>query len=168
MIKMMKYILYIVISFISFSFQTSVEKEYHKEYYNDGSIKSEGWKMDGQKIDYWYSYYPNGTISEQGHFWNNKKQGYWYFYSSSNKLIKEGHFINDKAEKWWIIYDIAASNKKNRITRKYQYKNNQKNGYCLLYKNDKLFKAEKYIDDRKTGEWTDVFSFKKDNPNASL
>ncbi|WP_378178941.1 toxin-antitoxin system YwqK family antitoxin [Aquimarina sp. SS2-1] len=148
--------------------QVLVEKKYQKEFYNDGSIKAEGWIIENQKIGYWYTYYPNGNIMEQGHFRNNKKDGYWYFYSQKNNLIKEGHFINDKAEKWWIIYDIATSNRKDKITKKYQYRNNKKNGYCLLYKNDKLFKAEKYINDQKTGEWTDVFSFKKDNPNASL
>ncbi len=168
MLNLMKYTIYIVISLLFFSFQTSVEKEYHKEYYNDGSIKSEGWKIANQKTGYWYTYHTNGNVLEQGHYRNNKRQGYWYFYSLENKLIKEGHFINNKAEKWWIIYDIADGNKKNQTIRKYQYRNNKKNGYCLLYKNDKLFKAEKYVDDRKTGEWTDVFSFKKDNPNASL
>ena len=94
---------------------------------------------------------------------------YAFYFGGHDGIInfKEGHFIKDKAEKWWIIYDIAG-NKENRITRKYQYKNNKKNGYCLLYKNDKLFKAEKYSNDLKLGEWTDIFSFKKDNPNASL
>ncbi|WP_299434843.1 hypothetical protein [uncultured Aquimarina sp.] len=165
---MMHKLFIILATFSFFGNQIKAQKEYHREYYSNGSIKAEGWKMDHQKIDYWYTYHSNGNISEQGHFRNNKKIGYWYFYSAENKLIKEGHFTNDKAEKWWIIYDIAAGNNKNQITRKYQYQNNKKNGYCLLYKNDKLFKAEKYIDDQKTGEWTDIFSFKKDNPNASL
>jgi len=160
------FILIVAYSFLGF--QGNVQKRYHREYYNDGAIKAEGWKMGDQKINYWYSYYPNGNILEQGHFINNKKNGYWFFYSSKNKLTKEGHFINDKAEKWWIIHDIAASNRKDRITRKYQYQNNKKNGFCLLYKNKRLFKAERYIDDQKTGEWTDVSSFKRDNPNASL
>ena len=159
-------ILIIACSFLSF--QTTIQKEYYREYYNDGSIKAEGWKMDNQKVNYWYSYHPNGTVSEKGHFVKNKKEGYWYYYSPQNKLIKEGHFINNKAEKWWIIYDIALDNQKSNVVRKYQYKNNKKNGYCLLYRNSRLFKAEKYVDDQKTGEWTDVFSFKKDNPNASL
>jgi len=160
---------YIIIASLLFlSFQVPIKKQYYKEYYVDGSIKEEGWKMNGQKVDYWYSYYPNGSIAEQGHFLNNRKYGYWYFYSPESKLAKEGHFINDKAEKWWIIYDIAPNNRKNRITRKYQYQNNKKNGYCLLYRNDKLFKAEKYVDDQKTGEWTDISSFKKDNPNPSF
>lgn len=158
----------LIIGYSFFINQPYDQKEYYREFYDNGSIKAEGWKIGSQKVDYWYNYHPNGNISEQGHFRNNKRNGYWFFYSVKNKLTKEGHFTNDKAEKWWIIYDIAAGNQKDQITRKYQYQNNKKNGYCLLYKNDKLFKAEKYVDDQKIGEWTDAFSFKKDNPNASL
>ncbi len=147
--------------------QLSTPKAYQYEYYDNGVLKSEGWKSGNTKEGYWYFYYPNGKVYQKGKFSKNEKHGYWYFYSQHNQLYKEGHFISNKAEKWWIIYDIA-SDKESRITRKYQYKNNKKNGYCLLYKNDKLFKAEKYSNDLKLGEWTDIFSFKKDNPNASL
>ncbi|MCX2764126.1 toxin-antitoxin system YwqK family antitoxin [Aquimarina muelleri] len=139
------------------------KKEYHYEYYVDGKLKGEGWKTEQVKIGFWHFYYPNGKVSHEGHYQNNKKNGYWYFYTEKNKLSKEGHFINDKAEKWWIIYDIAT-----KITRKYQYKNNKKQGYCLLYKNNKLFKVELFVNDKKTGGWTDIISFKRDNPNASL
>lgn len=165
---MMKHLTYLIVTIFLFSFQTPAKKEYHREFYENGALKAEGWKVQDQKTAYWYNYYPNGNISEKGHFRNNQKEGYWYFYSSDKKLIKEGHFINNKAEKWWIIYDIATNNKKDKVTRKYQYRNNKKNGYCLLYKNNKLFKAEKYIENQKIGEWTDVSSFRKDNPNASL
>ncbi|KAA1243867.1 toxin-antitoxin system YwqK family antitoxin [Aquimarina sp. RZ0] len=146
--------------------QITIEKEYHREYYDNGLIKTEGWKINDQKTDYWFVYYPNGKVAEKGHFLHGKKEGYWYFYSQNNELLKEGHFKNNKAENWWIIYDIASS--KTKITKKYQYQNDKKNGFCLLYKNDRLFKAEKYINDEKTGEWTDISSFKRDNPNASL
>ncbi len=139
------------------------QKKYHHEYYSSGKLKSEGWKSGEAKVDFWYFYHNNGKVSKEGHFENNKKNGYWHFYSNQGELLKEGHFINNKAEKWWIIYDIAA-----KITRKYQYKNNKKEGYSLLYRNNKLFKAERYSNDRKTGEWTDIFSFKRDNPNTSL
>ncbi|MDY8134778.1 hypothetical protein [Aquimarina sp. 2201CG5-10] len=156
--------LFIFLSLFSFiENDITLAKEYHYEYYTDGTIKSEGWKLGDNKVDFWHFYYPNGKVSSEGHYINNQKHGYWYFYSDKSDLLKEGHFINDKAEKWWIIYDIAAG-----ITKKYQYKNNKKEGFCLLYKNNKLFKAEKYINNMKTGEWTDIFSFKRDNPNASL
>ncbi len=156
----------LIILFLIYSLsgnQLFSQKEYHYEYYPNGMVKAEGWKLGEIRVDFWHFYHLNGKVSHEGHFNNNKKNGYWYYYSDKSTLLKEGHFINDKAEKWWIIYDIAAG-----ITRKYQYQNNKKEGYCLLYRNNKLFKAERYINDMKTGEWTDVFSFKRDNPNASL
>ena len=154
---------FISISLVFLSFQTPLEKTYHKEYYADGKLKAQGWKLGDIKVNFWHFYHPNGKVASEGHYRSNKKSGYWHFYNPQRELVKEGHFINGKAEKWWIIYDIATG-----ITKKYQYKNNKKEGYCLLYKKDRLFKAERYENDHKTGEWTDVFSFKRDNPNASL
>ncbi len=142
---------------------SSYTKEYHREYYPTGEIKAEGWIMGEKKINFWIYYHQNGNIAQKGHFLNNQKNGYWFFYSTNNILKKEGHYINDKAEKWWVIYDSTLD-----LTKKCQYKNNKRDGFCLLYKKNKLFKAERYMSDLKTGEWTDLLSFKKDNPNISL
>ena len=45
----------------------------------------------------------------------------------------------------------------------YQLKNNQKNGYCLLYKKQKLVKAVKFKNGKKIKEWSDFSSFKEEN-----
>lgn len=157
-------ILALLINTLLYSATPSYAKHYHKEYYTNGNLKAEGWiNQNGIKTDFWIYYYPNGNVSQKGHFKNNQKNGYWFFYSKTNELIKEGHYINNKAEKWWIIYD-----KLKKIIKKCQFKNDKRNGFCLLYKKNKLFKAERFTDDMKTGEWTDVLSFKKDNPNATL
>lgn len=50
-----------------------------------------------------------------------------------------------------------------QIKHKYQLKDNQKNGYCFLYKNNKIVKAEKYKAGQKIKEWTDMKSFRKEN-----
>ncbi len=150
------------------SYQGISQKEYYRDYYPTGALKAEGWKVNGQATAYWYFYHTNGSIAKKGMLNHTKKEGYWYFYTPQKQLIKEGHFIQNKAEKWWIIYDIATSISERTIVRKYQYHNGKKNGFCLLYKNDILFKAERYSNGQKMGEWTDIFSFKKDNPNASL
>lgn len=143
------------------------ESTYQKIYDNNGLIKEEGWKVNEEKVGYWYFYHENGEVASQGHFLDNQKNGYWYFYSSEGQKIKEGHFEKNNAEKWWIIYDIAAPTG-DGIVRKYQFRKNKKNGFCLSYRNNELFKAEKYVDNKKIGEWTDISTFKRDNPNASL
>ncbi|GAA3519583.1 hypothetical protein GCM10022393_37250 [Aquimarina addita] len=161
-------LLFLAIACCFCTVKISAQKEYTREYYDNGILKAKGWKIGTTKTDYWFHYHQNGAIAEQGGYKNNQKEGYWYFHSQNQKLSKEGHFKNNKAESWWIIYDIHTLNNKNRIIKKYQYQGNKKNGYGLLYKNNILFKAEKYINDQKIAEWTDVYSFKKDNPSASL
>lgn len=148
---------------IIFSEIGKTEKMYTKEYYDNGNLKAEGWSSMDTKTDYWTFYHKNGKIASKGNFRSNKKNGYWYFYNETGTLIKEGHFENGSAEKWWIFHDIATRNKS-----KFQYRNNQKNGFALRYKKRKLVKAEEYLNGIKTNEWTSVIAFKLDNPNVSL
>jgi antitoxin component YwqK of YwqJK toxin-antitoxin module len=138
-------------------------KLYTKEYYENGNMKAEGWEIGEIKTGFWIFYHPNGTIESKGHYLENKKNGYWHFYNETGQELKEGHYTHGSAENWWIFYDIA-----NAQTSKFQFKNNKKNGFCLRYKNRKLIKAEKYSNNKKEGEWTSIFAFKRDNPGVSL
>ena len=138
-------------------------KLYAKNYYDNGVLKAEGWEIGDMKMGYWIFYYENGQVKSKGHFQNNSKNGYWYFHSEEGAVNKEGHYMSGKAENWWIFYDIA-----NATTTKFQFKNNKKNGYALCYKKNKLKRAEKYEDDIKVGTWTSIYTFKRDNPNASF
>lgn len=139
------------------------DKNYQKKYYENGVLQAEGWHTGNAKTDYWYFYHANGTIAKKGSFRSNRKNGYWYYYSEDGELLKEGHYRDGITEGWWIFYDIATQTEK-----RFQHKNNQKNGYALIYKNNRLRRAEKYKNDSKIGEWTSVFSFKRDNPDVSL
>jgi len=47
-------------------------------------------------------------------------------------------------------------------------KHNLKNGYCLLYKNNKLIKASKFAENKKLKEWKDFTSFKRENNLSDL
>lgn len=140
-----------------------LEKTYIKEYDTNGRLKAEGWKSMDTKTGYWTFYHQNGQVLSKGHFSNNQKHGYWYFYNDEGQLLKEGHFENGSAEKWWIFYDIATNNKS-----KFQFKNNQKNGFALRYKKNKLVKAEEYENGQKIDEWTSLIAFRLDNPTISL
>ena len=139
------------------------DKIYKKVYFDNGHLKSEGWEIDKLKTNYWIYYHRNGTIATKGHFRNNKKHGYWYFYDDNQNLIREGHFVHGNAEKWWIFHEIAVPKK-----TKIQFRNNIKNGYALYYRNNKLIKAEKYKNNKKTGEWTSVSSFRRDHPDLAF
>ena len=71
--------------------------------------------------------------------------------------------IKEKKINWWLFYD-----EQERINHKCQLKNNQKNGFCLMYKNEKLISAVKYKAGRKIKEWTDLKSFKEENSLSNL
>jgi len=139
------------------------EKMYSKEYYNNGQIKAEGWEMGEMKMGYWKFYHPNGALASEGRFKKNKKNEYWHFYNEKGALTREGHYLSGSAENWWIFYDIA-----NAKTSKFQFKKNQKDGFCLRYKKRKLIRVEKYTNNTKVGEWTSILAFKRDNPGVSF
>lgn len=134
------------------------QKKYIKEYYNDGVLKEEGWSKNGIKTGYWTYYYKNKSVKKRGHFKNDLPIKYWYFYRKNGLLEKEGHFIAGIENNWWLYYDNDGN-----IDHKCQLTNNQKNGYCLLYKKNKLIKALRFSNNQKIKEWTDFTSFKKEN-----
>ena len=136
----------------------SQKKTYHKGYFKNGKLKEEGWVKNNLKSGYWKFYYTNGNLKKEGHFKKDLETKYWYFYNNDASKNKEGHYLAGKQHKWWLFYDTMG-----QINHKCQLKNNQKNGYCLIYKMDKLIKASKYKKGKKIKEWSDLKSFKKEN-----
>lgn len=142
-------------------FQNSIEPVniYSREFYENGILKAEGWKNGTLKENYWYFYYPNQNISKKGHYLHDSQEGYWFFFEKDNVLAKEGNFEDGVENGWWIFYN-------GDITKKMFFKNGEKEGFALIYKNNKLKKAEKYSNNLKTGEWTSLIKFKYDNPEV--
>lgn len=137
-------------------------KEYEKKYYPNGAIKEEGWVLNSEKIGYWKFYQQNGKLSSEGHFFNNEKDKYWYFYQPNGSPESEGHFKEGLKNGWWSFYSV-----KGVLARKCQFKSGQLHGYAMEYKNKKLYKAEKYENGTKIGEWYDLASFKRDNKSQN-
>lgn len=156
--------LFLLVFFVNVAYSNPGEgSEYTKTYYQTGVLQAEGWIKYETKNGYWKFYHPNGQIASEGHYSNNQKTGYWYFYNTHGDVEKEGYFLNDNAEDWWIFYEIGTRNSK-----KLQFKDGVKDGVCLIYKRNKLVKAQRYKANQKMGEWTSVFAFKRDNPDLSL
>ena len=137
------------------------EREYIREYYASGFLKAEGWIEGSTKEGYWIYYFKDGSIQKKGHYLDDIQQGYWYFYSVEKMLIKEGHFTSGQKNGWWIVYE-------NNTTIKIQYIDGKREGFALVYTNKKLQKALKFVENKKTGEWTSLWSFKRDNPHVKF
>ena len=134
-----------------------------KTYYSfSKQLQNIGSYSNNIKNGYWKFYHPNGNLHKQGAYTNGTKNGYWYTYNSDEELIEKGHYINNYKEGWWCFYKDGVE------TSKCQYKNNIKNGYCITYTNGKLTQGSYYIDGKKTKEWDDYASFRKDNANIDL
>lgn len=128
----MRKIIYILFLFVFI--QVSAQKVYHKTYFKNGRMQSEGWLNENQKVDYWFYYFENGNKKEEGHYEANKKY------------------------KWWIFY---RTNKE--IDKKSEYENDLLNGFSLIYKKNSINRAEKYASGKKLKEWNSLSEFKKDN-----
>ncbi|MEL6303446.1 MAG: hypothetical protein AAFQ20_01510 [Bacteroidota bacterium] len=152
----------ILLAFIS-TVLFSGSETYFRNYHENGTVKSEGWKNMASKEGYWRFYHSNGKIRAKGAFQNNQKTGYWYFFNDTGKLDHEGHFALDQKVKWWLFYD-----KQGKVNHKCQLRNGIKDGYCLKYQKSKLTSAEKYSDGKKIKEWYDFSSFKKENNLSDL
>jgi hypothetical protein len=132
---------------------------YKKEYTAGKTLLSEGWMENNTRVKYWKFYTADGKLREEGHFTAGKRSGYWYFYNEAGTKTAEGSFANGEKTNWWKFY---VNGKKESAV---QYSSNQRNGYCLRYNNGDVYKCEKYKNDSKTGEWTDMASFREDNPD---
>ena len=139
------------------------QKNYQKNYFDNGSLASEGWIESGKKVRYWKFYHDNGNLKSEGHYNNNLAHKFWKYYRYNGTKQSEGHVINGKKTKWWVFYDELEN-----VNHKCQLKDGVKDGYCLRYKNNKLVKAEKYANGKKINEWTDYRSFRKENKLSDL
>ncbi|GMN09924.1 hypothetical protein MTsPCn9_19670 [Croceitalea sp. MTPC9] len=150
-------------SLIVFILLFSPNKIYHRDYHDNGNLKSQGWKIEDSKEDFWKHYHANGQLMSQGHYKKNTKVGYWYFYDTNGRIEMEGHFKNNQKVKWWLFYD-----QKGKVNHKCQLKDGIKNGYCLKYMDEELTSAEKYRNGKKVKEWFSFSSFKKENKLSDL
>lgn len=124
--------------FISF-FGSELPKTYYKDFYANGNLKSEGWMIKKQKVDYWFFYYDNKSKKEEGHYINNQKSKWWVYYSPKGEIVKKCEFLNDKM-----------------------------NGLCIVYEKGNIIRAEKYKQGKKINQWNTIADFKRDNSLSSL
>lgn len=131
--------------------------EYEQLFYEDGSLKAEGWLDGDQKENFWYHYYPNQKVEAKGRYSHNKKEGYWYFYNANGTPKCEGYYRKNMAFSWWRYYSEER-------VMSVELQNGRKEGLALYKVNGTPVKAVYYKYGRPTQDWMCPENFRKD-PN---
>ncbi|MEQ9261716.1 MAG: hypothetical protein RLP14_01010 [Owenweeksia sp.] len=139
------------------SFQN--EAQYVKNRTTGGQIVSEGWLQKGKKERYWKFYTSSGVVEREGHYRKDKREDYWFFYYPDGQKKMEGRFVNNRMNGLWMYY-----NAKGKLIKQCDYHKSRADGYCVLYEEGEMVKAERFEKGEKTGEWTSYLKFMADNP----
>jgi antitoxin component YwqK of YwqJK toxin-antitoxin module len=134
--------------------------EYVKYFFEDGSIKAEGWINGEQKENYWYFYYPNQKMKAKGSYKQNRKEGYWYYFNEKGSIEKEGHYKEDIATSWWRYYEGDS-------VMTVELQDGKREGLALYKVNGKPVKAEYYFNDERTHEWFSLQEYRNDKADLN-
>lgn len=77
---------------------------YYEEFFESGSIKSNGKIIGAKKVEEWIFYYEDGTVQAKGNFTRGKKSGTWQYFANTGKIEAEGKYEEDLANGIWIYY----------------------------------------------------------------
>jgi len=96
-------------------------------------------------------YYPNGVVSSEGVIRNGNPDGFWTSYYVTGVKKSEGKRTNFLLDSIWVFYDQVGD-----TTEKINYLLGKKNGYYYQYKRDPLrgiyvYSSELFVADKKEG-----------------
>lgn len=144
----------------------------HKEYYNEGTIKSETNYENGKKSGKEIIYDKNGKILLERNYTENKLDGAVRHYENGN-MVSEMNYEMGEKEGYWVEYygihekteGFYSNNKKNGTEKRYydnkplyeiSYVNGKKEGQLKKWSmNGVLLLLGTYKNDLKEGEWTE-------------
>jgi len=112
-----------ILLFVSCSHLCAQNGTYTTYYYDDGTISSEGFLLDGNPNGYWTTYYPSG------------------------KIKSEGNRVNFQLDSIWVFY-----NEEGELSSKITYENGAKTGEILTYQSGILYERALLENDVRIGE----------------
>jgi antitoxin component YwqK of YwqJK toxin-antitoxin module len=81
------------------------DMEYHKSFFPNGQIKTEGNMHNGKKEGKWMSWYENGIPWSETWFENGIKHGTTVSWYPSGKKMYEGEYTNGENSGIWKYWD---------------------------------------------------------------
>ena len=83
---------------ISYIVNKGVDKVRQEEYFNNGTLKKEGYYQFGNKQGKWKSYFSSGNLKKEENFNNDKLDGEMITWHQNGKKKEKGNFRNGKRE----------------------------------------------------------------------
>ncbi|MDD4602380.1 MAG: hypothetical protein PHF97_01060 [Bacteroidales bacterium] len=125
---------------------------YWKEFYSDGSLKSEGNYDQGKQTGEWKYYHSNGKTEQLGRFnKQGKPVGNWKWYFDSGKILKTESYHNGLHDGLSTTYDESG-----KVVEEGAYVNGKEDGEWFEQIGDTYVKGN-YRDGMRNGMWTYYF-----------
>ena len=134
-------------------------KEGHwKEFYSDGSLRSEGDYNDGKPVGEWKYFYQDGKLEQKGKFTNaGKLTGNWKWYYGNGQLMLDEEYISGQKDGMHTEYDETG-----KIIEEGEYVKGLEDGPWFYISSDFIERGT-YRDGLKTGKWNSWYLIFKDN-----
>ena len=126
----------------------NIEKAY---LYQNGVIIGEGIvKEDGNRNGPWKDFYPDGSLKSEGNYDNGKQTGEWKFYHSNGKIEQSGKFNKQgKFEGTWKWYFDSG-----QLLKEENYRNGLKDGIFTQYDEaGKVIEEGEFVNGNEDGPW---------------
>ena len=101
----------------------------------------------GQDGDYTTYYYDDGTVSSEGFLLDGRPNGYWTTYYPTGQIKSEGNRVEFQLDSVWVFY-----NEEGQLSSKITYDKGEKTGETLTYKNGVLYERVFLENDTRVGE----------------
>jgi len=128
-------------------------KEGHwKEYYADGSLRSEGEYKENKPIGPWKYFYPDGKIEQDGKYSNSGKlTGTWKWYYDNGQLKIEETYLAGLKDGMHTEYDENG-----KVIDNGEYVKDLEDGEWFTVSGDFIERGS-YRDGLKSGKWTSYY-----------
>jgi uncharacterized protein len=119
-----------------------------KEFYADGTLRSEGDYKEGKPAGDWKYFYPNGKLEQAGRYTSTGKfQGSWKWYFDTGQLMLEEEYAGGVKDGIHTEYDENG-----KITEEGEYVKGLEDGPWYTIEGDYLERGV-YRDGLKNGKW---------------
>ncbi len=134
-----------------------------KEYYEDGSLRSEGDYKTGKPVGAWKYYYQDGKIEQEGKYTaSGKLTGTWKWFHRNGQELLEEDYLNGQKDGPHTEYDENG-----KVVEEGEYVNDLENGSWFSIEGDYLERGI-YRDGLKNGLWKSYYLFVSGNKADSV